>query len=446
MKYRDRQGREYEQTTSQDSFLAAGYSSAMGRALMKFLGCPIFSKCARVILDSKFSVPFIFGFAEKNGIDMFDYEERMYRSFNDFFTRKIKPGRRFITKDKNLLVSPSDGKVTAYKITQSDTFIIKNAVYNTASLLRDSKLAKRYEGGYAVIIRLSVDDYHRYCYCADGVKSHNRKINGILHTVNPVVNNYLPVFKENSREYCMIRTEQFGDIIQMEVGALMVGRITNLHTEGGVKVTKGEEKGYFEFGNIPYGEYVVREIKAPTGYILSDESYPVSISEDGEVIEITAENKPITVKISKRDIYGNELKGAKMQIIDSEGNIVDEWTSDGTDHIVTELPAGDYTLKEIAAPDGYVIATDIKFTVDVYGNVTVENADAAAIAEDGTPIVIMVDEAKPSLPDTPHTVTTDNPHTGVSSDNGICIYLMIGSVMLLSLIFAIRKNNERRDV
>ena len=207
-----------------------------------------------------------------------------------------------------------------------------------------------------------------------------------------------------------------------------------------------DEKGYFEFGNIPYGEYVVREIKAPTGYILSDESYPVSISEDGEVIEITAENKPITVKISKRDIYGNELKGAKMQIIDSEGNIVDEWTSDGTDHIVTELPAGDYTLKEIAAPDGYVIATDIKFTVDVYGNVTVENADAAAIAEDGTPIVIMVDEAKPSLPDTPHTVTTDNPHTGVSSDNGICIYLMIGSVMLLSLIFAIRKNNERRDV
>ena len=247
MKYRDRQGREYEQTTSQDSFLAAAYSSAMGRALMKFLGCPIFSKCARVILDSKFSVPFIFGFAEKNGIDMFDYEERMYRSFNDFFTRKIKPGRRFITKDKNLLVSPSDGKVTAYKITQSDTFIIKNAVYNTASLLRDSKLAKRYEGGYAVIIRLSVDDYHRYCYCADGVKSHNRKINGILHTVNPVVNNYLPVFKENSREYCMIRTEQFGDIIQMEVGALMVGRIKN-HKKKVSVVHRGEEKGMFEFG------------------------------------------------------------------------------------------------------------------------------------------------------------------------------------------------------
>ena len=213
-----------------------------------------------------------------------------------------------------------------------------------------------------------------------------------------------------------------------------------------VMTAASDENGFFEFTDVPFGQYIVREIESPSGYILSDKEYAVSISEDGEVIEITAENKPVTVEISKRDVYGNELKGAKMQIIDSEGNIVDEWTSDGTDHIVTKIPVGNYTLKEIAAPDGYVIATDIKFSIDVYGNVTVENADAAVIAEDGTPIVIMVDEAKPSLPNTPRTVTTDNPHTGVSSDNGICIYLMIGSVMLLSLIFASRKNNERNDV
>jgi len=213
-----------------------------------------------------------------------------------------------------------------------------------------------------------------------------------------------------------------------------------------IMTAASDENGCFEFTDVPFGKYIVREIESPRGYILSDKEYAVSIAEDGEVIEITAENKPVTVEISKRDVYGNELKGAKMQIIDSEGNIVDEWTSDGTDHIVTKIPVGNYTLKEIAAPDGYVIATDIKFSIDVYGNVTVENADAAVIAEDGTPIVIMVDEAKPSLPNTPRTVTTDNPHTGVSSDNGICIYLMIGSVMLLSLIFASRKNNERNDV
>ena len=96
---------------------------------------------------------------------------------------------------------------------------------------------------------------------------------------------------------------------------------------------------------------------------------------------------------------------------------------------------------------GFIVGGDRNMKKDCYEVLGVaRNADAAAIAEDGTPIVIMVDEAKPSLPDTPHTVTTDNPHTGVSPDNGICIYLMIGSVMLLSLIFASRKNNERNDV
>ena len=153
-----------------------------------------------------------------------------------------------------------------------------------------------------------------------------------------------------------------------------------------------DEKGYFEFGNIPYGEYVVREIKAPTGYILSDESYPVTVSEDGDVVEITAVNKPITVDISKRDVYGNELVGAEMVLENADGETVDKWTSDGTNHIVSKLGAGEYVLKEIAAPDGYVIATDIKFTVDVYGNVTVENVDSTAVSDNGYPLIVMVDD------------------------------------------------------
>ena len=243
-----------------------------------------------------------------------------------------------------------------------------------------------------------------------------------------------------------IKVNESDEPLENAVFGLFTADCVKFSRDTAVMTAASDENGFFEFTDVPFGQYIVREIESPSGYILSDKEYAVSIAEDGEVIEITAENKPVTVEISKRDVYGNELKGAKMQIIDSEGNIVDEWTSDGTDHIVTKIPVGNYTLKEIAAPDGYVIATDIKFSIDVYGNVTVENADAAVIAEDGTPIVIMVDEAKPSLPNTPRTVTTDNPHTGVSSDNGICIYLMIGSVMLLSLIFASRKNNERNDV
>ena len=159
-----------------------------------------------------------------------------------------------------------------------------------------------------------------------------------------------------------------------------------------IMTVTSDENGCFEFDEIPYGEYVVHEIEVPTGYILSGKEYAVSIAEDGEVIEITAENKPITVEISKRDVYGNELVGAEMVLENADGEKVDKWTSDGTNHVVTELPAGEYTLKEIAAPDGYVIANDIRFTVDVYGNVTVENVDATAVSENGNPLVVMIDD------------------------------------------------------
>ena len=124
-------------------------------------------------------------------------------------------------------------------------------------------------------------------------------------------------------------------------------------SESAYMTAVSDKNGYFKFDEIPYGEYVVHEIEAPTGYILSDESYPVTVCEDGETITVRTINKPITVELSKIDVYGEELIGAEMQLENANGEIVDEWTSDGTNHVVTELPAGDYTLKEIAAPDGY---------------------------------------------------------------------------------------------
>ena len=159
-----------------------------------------------------------------------------------------------------------------------------------------------------------------------------------------------------------------------------------------IMTAASDENGCFEFTDVPFGQYIVREIESPSGYILSDKEYAVSISEDGEVIEITAENKPITVEISKRDIYGNELEGAEMVLENADGETVDKWTSDGKNHIVSKLGAGEYMLKEIAAPDGYVIATDIKFTVDVYGNVMVENVDFTAVSDNGNPLIAMVDD------------------------------------------------------
>lgn len=163
-------------------------------------------------------------------------------------------------------------------------------------------------------------------------------------------------------------------------------------SESAYMTAVSDKNGYFKFDEIPYGEYVVHEIEAPTGYILSGESYPVTVCEDGETITIRTVNKPITVEVSKVDVYGEELIGADMQLENADGEIIDEWISDGTNHIVTELPAGDYTLKEIAAPDGYVIATDIEFEVFADGTIKIRNVDSTAISEDGNPLIVMVDD------------------------------------------------------
>lgn len=190
--------------------------------------------------------------------------------------------------------------------------------------------------------------------------------------------------------------------------------------------------GHFEFDKIPYGEYIVREIEAPTGYILSDESYPVTISEDGEVIEIKAVNKSTKVRISKQDITtGEELPGATLQIIDEDGNVATEWVSTDEAHFIEgKLIAGkEYTLRETIAPDGYEIASEIKFTVNTDGSVTE---------------VVMYDEHTPDL-EIPPTVTIDTPNTGVSADNSAELYLVAAAViMAFGMVICKRNDKEQR--
>ena len=100
-----------------------------------------------------------------------------------------------------------------------------------------------------MIFRLTPQHYHRYCYSADGTVLHSRRIDGKLHCVRPIALETVPVFAENSREYQVIRTTQRKYMVQMEIGALLVGRISNhSNPEGISEVYAGEEKGFFEFG------------------------------------------------------------------------------------------------------------------------------------------------------------------------------------------------------
>lgn len=246
MRYRDLNGEIYTEENAQDKFLRKLYTSVWGRAMLRPLVNPAFSRAAGAFLNTRLSRVLISPFIRANHLDMTPYVVRAYTSYNDFFTREIKPEARMIDYDESHLVSPSDGKVSAYDLKEGVSFWIKHTQYTLESLTRSRKLAEKYRGGYAVIIRLTVDNYHRYCYPASGRKGRNRFIPGVLHTVNPVACAVLPVYKENAREYTILRTEAFGDVLQMEVGALMVGRICNYHQSA--EVRKGQEKGKFEFG------------------------------------------------------------------------------------------------------------------------------------------------------------------------------------------------------
>ena len=222
------------------------YENPIGRICLRLLRAKWVSCLAGAFLNTRLSKPLIKPFVENNGIDLSEYESDNFKCFNDCFCRKIKPGLRPFDNDDEALVSPSDGLLSAYKVEHGAVYPIKQSEYTLESLLKDGALAREFEDGYIYIFRLCVNHYHRYHYPAAGRKGDNIHIGGTLHTVRPVALRNRPVFCENSREYTVLKTEQFGKIVQMEVGAMLVGKIYNLH--GKRKVEKGEGKGMFLYG------------------------------------------------------------------------------------------------------------------------------------------------------------------------------------------------------
>lgn len=238
------------------------YRTHCGRLLLKLLVRPSVSRAAGRFLSGRCSKPLIRPFIRKNRIATDDVlvPPGGFASFNDFFTRK----RRISFPDDlhDRLISPCDGRLSRIPL-RGETFLeVKNSVYTLTDLLCDAELAKSFEGGEALVFRLMPVDYHRYSYPADGTVTASKTIRGVLHTVRPIALRTVPVFFQNFREYQVIETEKFGRMVQMEVGALFVGRISNhSRPEENMTVAAGEEKGYFEFGGSTI--ILLREKNAP---------------------------------------------------------------------------------------------------------------------------------------------------------------------------------------
>ncbi len=222
------------------------YNTAFGRMLLKPLCSRTLSKICGAFLDSRMSKPLIKKFVKNNGIDLNDYESDNFKCFNDCFCRKIKAELRPIDGEKSHFISPCDGLLSLYKIDDDTVLPIKQSHYKISDLLNGDEIYKKYKDGICLVFRLCVDHYHRYCYFDNVKKGENVFVKGKLHTVRPIALERYPVFVQNCREYTVMESENFGTITQIEVGAMLVGKIKNHHGVG--EFARGEEKGMFLYG------------------------------------------------------------------------------------------------------------------------------------------------------------------------------------------------------
>ena len=164
---------------------------------------------------------------------------------------------------------------------------------------------------------------------------------------------------------------------------------------------------------LPAGDYTLTEVKAPDGYAFA-ESVPFTVLPTGEVQQFEMRDDVIKVEISKVDITTNkELPGAELIVTNKDGKVVEHWTSTDKPHYIEKLPAGDYTLTEIMAPNGYEIAEDIFFTVLPTGEIQRVVMKDAPIPEQ---------PVQPTPPSTP-TPTPLIPQTGDTFPLGLLLAL-----------------------
>ncbi len=190
-------------------------------------------------------------FIETFGVDTSEFLHPIshFRSFNDFFIRKLKPEARPIAADPAVAVIPADGRYYFYaNIKECDGFIVKERKFDLETLLGHPSLAKEYQEGSMVLARLCPTDYHRFHFPCDCLPGPTKFINGWLYSVNPIaIKRNIQIFAQNKRTLCELQTPSFGRILYMEIGATNVGSIRETYTPGQWQV-KGTEKGYFEFG------------------------------------------------------------------------------------------------------------------------------------------------------------------------------------------------------
>jgi phosphatidylserine decarboxylase len=225
------------------------YNAPMGKLTLNALFKRKFvSALGGAFMNSRLSQKRIERFIQEYDMDMSAYivPENGYQTFNEFFYRKVKPTARPIGEG---VVAPADGKVLAFpSLKDVRSFFVKGSEFTAKSFLLDEQLAQKYADGAMLIVRLAPTDYHRFHFPATGTITDSTIIKGHYFSVSPLaLKKSLEIFCQNQREYSILTTSEYGDILFSEVGATMVGSIIHTYTPNS-SIQKGDEKGYFAFG------------------------------------------------------------------------------------------------------------------------------------------------------------------------------------------------------
>ncbi len=190
-------------------------------------------------------------FIREFGVDVSEFADspESFRTFNEFFYRRLKPDARPIDADPAHVVFPADGRHLGFQdVSRVDAVFVKGQRFDLPALLGDDALAGRYAGGSLVLSRLCPVDYHRFHFPVACVPGEPRQMHGWLYSVNPIaLRRRLAYLWENRRMITELRTEAMGTVLMLEIGATNVGSMEQTFRPG-AGLPKGAEKGFFRFG------------------------------------------------------------------------------------------------------------------------------------------------------------------------------------------------------
>ncbi|HEY3755312.1 MAG TPA: archaetidylserine decarboxylase [Opitutaceae bacterium] len=171
-----------------------------------------------------------------------------YKSFNEFFSRALKPEARPIADGDNLAVFPADGRHLVFpSVDTADGFYAKGAKFTVAELIGEDD-AREFAGAAMLISRLCPVDYHRFHFPVNGTPDEPREVGGWLYSVSPIaLRRNISYLVRNKRVITRIKSPEFGSVAMIEIGATNVGSILEDFVPGRA-VKKGADKGYFYYG------------------------------------------------------------------------------------------------------------------------------------------------------------------------------------------------------